>query len=107
MDQARKKCNFSITLAVAATLISGFVAAGDSRAADLPVEKAVLTSAPFVPPPITRTTAAKVIVELEVREVTAEKRRVNSSASGRETSSSSTSPIIRLADCPTISIYMQ
>ena len=72
MDQARKKCNFSKTLAVAATLISGFVAAGDSRAADLPVEKAVLTSAPFVPPPITRTTAAKVIVELEVREVTAE-----------------------------------
>ncbi len=37
--------------------------------AELPVEKAVLTDAPMVPPVITRTTPAKVVVELEVREV--------------------------------------
>ncbi|MCO6432055.1 MAG: nitrite reductase, copper-containing [Deltaproteobacteria bacterium] len=36
--------------------------------AELPVEKAVLTDAPLVPPPITRTSPAKVIVELEVVE---------------------------------------
>jgi len=35
----------------------------------LPVEEAVLTSAPLVPPPITRTTPAKVVVNLEVKEV--------------------------------------
>jgi len=40
--------------------------------AELPVEKAVLTSAPHVPPPITRTTPAKVIAELEVVEVQSE-----------------------------------
>ncbi len=34
----------------------------------LPVEEAVLTRAPNVPPPITRTTPAKVIVKMEVRE---------------------------------------
>lgn len=38
-------------------------------AANLPVETAVLTEAPAVPPPITRRTPAKVIVNLEVREV--------------------------------------
>ena len=36
---------------------------------DLPVENAVLTHAPDVPPPITRKHPAKVIVNLEVREV--------------------------------------
>lgn len=36
--------------------------------AELPVEKAVLTEAPNVPPVITRTTPAKVIIELEVVE---------------------------------------
>ncbi|MBX7115781.1 MAG: nitrite reductase, copper-containing [Myxococcaceae bacterium] len=35
---------------------------------DLPVEKAVLTEPPLVPPPITRTSPAKVLVELEVIE---------------------------------------
>ena len=35
----------------------------------LPVEQAVLTEAPLVPPVITRTTPAKVVVSLEVREV--------------------------------------
>ena len=37
-------------------------------AKDLPVEKAILTSPPLVPPPITRSSPAKVIVELEVVE---------------------------------------
>jgi nitrite reductase (NO-forming) len=38
-------------------------------AANLPVELAILTEAPHVPPPITRRHAAKVVVNLEVREV--------------------------------------
>jgi nitrite reductase (NO-forming) len=38
-------------------------------AAHLPVENAILTEAPNVPPPITRRHAAKVIVHLEVREL--------------------------------------
>ncbi len=38
---------------------------------NLPTEKAILTDAPQVPPVITRTTPAKVIAELEVREVVA------------------------------------
>ncbi len=42
---------------------------GAPLAAHLPVEKAVLTEAPFVPPPITRRHPAKVVVRLEVREV--------------------------------------
>lgn len=42
---------------------------GAPVAADLPVEIAVLTEAPHVPPPIARKHAAKVIVNLEVREV--------------------------------------
>jgi nitrite reductase (NO-forming) len=37
--------------------------------ADLPVEQAILTEAPDVPPAITRKHAAKVVVHLEVREV--------------------------------------
>lgn len=42
---------------------------GTPLAADLPVEIAVLTEAPHVPPPIGRKHPAKVIVNLEVREV--------------------------------------
>ena len=42
---------------------------GAPLAADLPVEIAVLTEAPNVPPPIVRKNSAKVIVNLEVREV--------------------------------------
>src|SRR5437868_749427 len=38
-------------------------------APDLPVEMAILTDAPNVPPPIARRHAAKVVVNLEVREV--------------------------------------
>jgi len=36
---------------------------------DLPIEQAVLTAAPNVPPPITRKNSARVVVRLEVREV--------------------------------------
>lgn len=39
--------------------------------AGLPVEQAVLTHAPQVPPPITRTTPARVVVNMEVKEYTA------------------------------------
>lgn len=42
--------------------------AGHASAGDLPVEKAILTSPPEVPPAITRSSPAKVIVELEVIE---------------------------------------
>ena len=42
---------------------------GLSLAANLPVETAILSEAPHVPPPITRRHAAKVIVNLEVIEV--------------------------------------
>jgi nitrite reductase (NO-forming) len=40
-----------------------------AAASSLPVEQAVLTQAPKVPPPITRRTEAKVIVNIEVKEV--------------------------------------
>ncbi|MDO8545433.1 MAG: copper-containing nitrite reductase [Opitutaceae bacterium] len=43
---------------------------GGPLAAHLPVEIAVLTPAPNVPPPITRRHEAKVVVNLEVRELT-------------------------------------
>ncbi len=42
---------------------------GVPLAANLPVENAILTDAPNVPPPITRRHPAKVVVQLEVREV--------------------------------------
>jgi nitrite reductase (NO-forming) len=45
-------------------------AGGAPLAADLPIEIAVLTPAPHVPPPIGRRHAAKVVVNLEVKEVT-------------------------------------
>jgi nitrite reductase (NO-forming) len=42
---------------------------GTALAADLPIENAMLTAPPHVPPPITRRHSAKVVVHLEVREV--------------------------------------
>lgn len=48
------------------------LAAQQQLAAALPVEKAVLTDAPEVPPPITRKTPARVVVELGSYEVIAE-----------------------------------
>lgn len=54
----------SFVIAVAATLFGAVSAA----IAELPVENAVLTDAPVVPPAITRTSPAKVVVELEVQE---------------------------------------
>ncbi len=67
----------SIVLLLAAALPSARAAEGTvlaqpgaaPLAADLPVELAVLTEAPNVPPVITRRHPAKVIVNLEVREV--------------------------------------
>ncbi|MBW7908268.1 MAG: nitrite reductase, copper-containing [Kiritimatiellae bacterium] len=43
--------------------------ATSASGATLPVEEAVLTHAPNVPPPITRRTPAKVVINLEVREL--------------------------------------
>lgn len=57
---------------ITVTLALIIFAASAQAQQQLPVENAVLTEAPNVPPPITRTTPAKVIVELEVREVEAE-----------------------------------
>ncbi|MEO7598242.1 MAG: copper-containing nitrite reductase [Opitutus sp.] len=64
---------FAATLAVAGTARTeeaAIAAPGGVLAANLPVETAVLTHAPLVPPTITRTQPAKVIVNLEVSEVT-------------------------------------
>ncbi|MCC6846963.1 MAG: nitrite reductase, copper-containing [Deltaproteobacteria bacterium] len=57
-----KTCVCSLVLAL---LALATVAGAENT---LPVEKAVLTSPPNVPPPIKRTTPAKVVVELEVVE---------------------------------------
>jgi nitrite reductase (NO-forming) len=63
----------ALALAAAAPVAAseGTVIAKPGRvlAADLPVENAILTEAPAVPPPIVRRHAAKVVVHLEVREV--------------------------------------
>ena len=69
--------SFSAAAAVALATVSlpaaeGTVlakAGGAPLAANLPVETAILTEAPHVPPPLTRRHAAKVIVNLEVLEV--------------------------------------
>ena len=65
----------TLVLAIASTVAfaaEGTVLAtpgGAPLAANLPVETAILTEAPQVPPPLTRKNAAKVIVNLEVIEV--------------------------------------
>lgn len=56
---------FQSAALAAALLVSSTVFA---QAKELPVEKAILTDPPNVPPPITRSKPAKVVVELEVLE---------------------------------------
>src|SRR5687767_8659425 len=60
-----------VTAMVAVAIVSGCGRASDPTASDTVQgeEVAVLTDAPNVPPPITRTHATKVIVNLEVQEV--------------------------------------
>jgi nitrite reductase (NO-forming) len=55
-------------LSVFGLSLAGVLQAGFLGVAELPVEKAVLTPPPNVSPPITRTSPAKVLVELEVIE---------------------------------------
>jgi len=57
----------SISLSVV-MLLAGISAQPVHAEDNLPVEKAVLTAPPLVPPPITRSSPAKVVVELEVVE---------------------------------------
>ena len=68
VDGVNMRTAFILSLA----LLSWYTSEGTPAHAELPTERAVLTDAPHVPPPITRTTPAKVIVELEVREVEGE-----------------------------------
>jgi nitrite reductase (NO-forming) len=80
--KTRFRMSNSLSLAVMATLLALPPIAARSAAANsveskivatpakLPVEKAVITTAPQVPPPIKRKTPAKVIVDLETKEVT-------------------------------------
>ena len=56
-------------LAVVGLVVLTMAALAPIARADLPEEDAILTDAPTVPAPITRTTPAKVKVNLEVREV--------------------------------------
>lgn len=56
------KNSLSLGLALAVSITA--------QAKELPIEKAILTAPPQVPPPITRTSPAKVVVELEVIEKT-------------------------------------
>jgi nitrite reductase (NO-forming) len=72
MTGHRTKCRAGwIVAATMMAFVTGCAPAGDSAAtADVQGEEvAVLTDAPNVPPPITRRTATKVIVNLEVLEV--------------------------------------
>jgi nitrite reductase (NO-forming) len=65
--------------ALAPLLVAPFLFVASSRAEDIPPaanhvvgeEKAVLTHAPQVPPPITRRTPTKVVIDIEVKEFTA------------------------------------
>ena len=61
--------SFALSPAVLASEGTVLAKPGAPLAVDLPVETAVLTEAPNVPPPITRRHVAKVIVNLEVVEV--------------------------------------
>ncbi len=55
------------TIALIFFFLSAHFVGGQARA-DLPIEKAILTAPPLVPPVITRKAPAKVVVELEVLE---------------------------------------
>lgn len=72
MKSQQLKCfsasKFSLALALATAAVV-YCSGGFAFAEDLPTEEAVLTSAPQVPPPITRETAAKVVIHLEAKEV--------------------------------------
>jgi nitrite reductase (NO-forming) len=57
------------TLAARAQEIPGEPSGNPVETPDLPIEQAILTSPPHVPPPITRRHPARVVVQLEVREV--------------------------------------
>ena len=77
--QDPRRCGALLSLAAALAVASSPANAAEGTvlakptaaplAANLPVENAILTDAPNVPPPITRRHAAKVVVHLEVREV--------------------------------------
>jgi len=60
-------CGASPLMAAEGTVLA--TRGGVPLAAHLPVENAIITDAPNVPPPITRRHAAKVVVHIEVREV--------------------------------------
>ena len=75
---ARYAKKIGVALAIGLSAIGGLQAQESEAvakhaaplAADLPVEVAILTHAPDVPPFISRTHPAKVVVNLEVKEVT-------------------------------------
>lgn len=71
------KTTFKLQLMTGAAVLTNFIlpvrpVLADPAAfpPDLPVEQAILTPAPNVPPPITRKHASKVIINLEVKEIT-------------------------------------
>lgn len=78
--------NYPVTRHIVSSMIAAFLSVAAIHASEgvsqtkglvdlppeiaaLPVEEAVLTSPPHVPPPVTRRTPARVVVNLEVREV--------------------------------------
>lgn len=67
--QFSKCCIFVLLMTIFGSCFARAESAKNISPAELPVEEAVLASAPQVPPPIKRRTPAKVTVHLEVREV--------------------------------------
>ncbi|MFT5220222.1 MAG: nitrite reductase (NO-forming) [Gammaproteobacteria bacterium] len=65
---SRAQINLTQTMFLTLVLALLLLPAISSAATDLPVEKAVLTAAPMVPPPITRNYPAKVVINLETVE---------------------------------------
>ncbi|MBI2027254.1 MAG: nitrite reductase, copper-containing [Deltaproteobacteria bacterium] len=60
---------YYLCILLATVVLSVDLISCSKKIQNLPVEKAILTGAPFVPPLIERKSPAKVVVELEVREV--------------------------------------